>query len=137
MRTAVDANVISGLWSREPLASRVAADLGRAHSEGGLVVAAPVYAELLAHPSATPGFVDGFLAATNVVVDFALDEAVWREAGARFAAYAARRRDSGGTGPKRPLVDFVIGAHAALRADRLLTLDRDRYARDFPQLVLM
>jgi predicted nucleic acid-binding protein len=137
VRTAVDSNAISGLWSREPLASRVATDLGRAHEEGGLVVAAPVYAELLAHPSATPEFVDGFLAATNVVVDFALDEPVWREAAVRFAAYAARRRESGGSAPKRLLVDFVIGSHALLRADRLFTLDRDRYARDFPQLVLM
>jgi predicted nucleic acid-binding protein len=137
VRTAVDTNVILGLWSREPLASRVAADLGRGRAEGGLVVAAPVYAELLAHPSATPAFVDGFLAATNVVVDLALDDAIWREAAARFAAYCTRRRDSGGSGPKRPLADFVIGAHAALRADRLLTLDRDRYARDFPQLAFM
>jgi hypothetical protein len=33
-------------------------------------------------------------------------------------------------------VDFLVGAHAARVADRLLTLDRVRYARDFPHLKL-
>jgi predicted nucleic acid-binding protein len=137
MRTAIDTNVLSALWSREPLAGEAAARLGRAHQEGGLVIAAPVYAELLAHPSATESFVDTFLDSTHVVVDFALDDAVWREAGRCFRDYAVRRRTSGSQHPKRLLFDFVIGAHAGLCADRLLTLDRDRYKTDFPQLVLI
>ena len=136
MRTAVDTNVISALWSREPLSGEMARRLGEAEMEGGLVISAPVYAELLAHPKATAGFVDGFLADTNVVVDFDLDEAVWREAGGCFAQYAERRRRSGSSHPKRLLVDFLIGAHAYLRADRLLTLDGSRYSQSFPQLRL-
>jgi predicted nucleic acid-binding protein len=39
--------------------------------------------------------------------------------------------------PKRMLVDFVVGAHALLQADRLVTQDEDRYARDFPDLRLI
>lgn len=137
MRTAVDTNVFSALWSEGPLEARMVTLLGRAGSEGGLVICAPVYAELLAHARATEKFLDEFLSTTNVSVDFALDEAIWREAGRRFASYATRRRKSGGRDPKRLLVDFLIGAHALLRADRLFTLDDRRYARDFPTLRLM
>jgi predicted nucleic acid-binding protein len=33
------------------------------------------------------------------------------------------------------LVDFIVGAHAILKADRLLTLDAARYQVAFPKLV--
>lgn len=134
MRTALDTNVISALWSGEPAASRVATQLEQAHAQGGLVISAPVYAELLAHPSATPHFVDTFLAETAITVDFGVDEPVWRQAASRFAVYAQRRRRSQGGSPKRLLVDFIIAAHALLKADRLMTLDARRYKQDFPKL---
>ena len=137
MRTAIDTNVISCLWSSTPLAAEMATRLGQASNEGGLVVCGPVYAELLAHPKATERFVDEFLTTTGVVVDYLLDEKIWREAGRRFAVYAGRRRRSGGGSPRRLLVDFLIGTHASLCADRLMTLDRDRYAQDFPRLRLI
>jgi predicted nucleic acid-binding protein len=111
--------------------------LGQAQAEGGLVIAAAVYAELLAHPRATRQFVDEFLISTRIVIDFDLGESVWRDAASRFAVYAERRRRSGGGSPKRLLVDFLIGAHAMLKADRLLTLDASRYWEDFPKLRVM
>ncbi len=135
MRTAVDTNVISAIWSREPLAHLAAEKLGQARGEGGLVISAPVFAELFAHPGATPEFVDGFIAASGIQVDFALTEAVWRETARSYAEYALRRRKSGGDAPKRLLVDFLIGAHASLHADRLFTLDRARYTLAFPRLI--
>lgn len=134
MRTAIDTNVLSALWSRQPLASQIAALLGRVQNEGGLVIGAPVYAELLAHPKATVSFIDGFLTATRIMVEFDLDEPVWRAAGQSFAAYAQRRRRSKEGSAKRLLVDFLVGAHAQLRADRLFTLDASRYTKAFPQL---
>lgn len=137
MRTAVDTNVISALWSREPLAGHMSTLLGQAQSAGALVVAAPVYAELLAHPQAQEAFVEQFLRDTHIRVDFVLDESVWRRAGLAFSAYAKRRRRSGGGEPRRLLVDFLVGAHAELRAERLLTLDASRYTQDFPGLKLM
>jgi predicted nucleic acid-binding protein len=137
VRTAIDTNAISVVWSGGSLAPQAASLLGRAAREGGMVICGPVYAELLAHPKATERFVDEFLTATRVEVDFVLEESVWREAARRFAAYARRRRRSRGGQPKRLLVDFLIGAHAFLRADRLLTLDPDRYVRDFPRLRLI
>ena len=137
MRTAIDTNIISALWAAEPTAEKILVILGRSDRAGGLTIAAPAYAELLAYPGATPEFVDGFLDSTRAVVDFRLDEAIWREAGLRFARYAARRRSSRAGAPRRLLADFIIGAHALLRADRLLTLDVPLYARDFPDLKLI
>ena len=104
---------------------------------GTLLVAAPAYAELLAYPGATLDFVDGFLDQTRAIVDFRLDEAVWREAGQRFGKYAVRRKSSRGGASRRLLADFIIGAHALLRADRLFTLDVSLYARDFPELKII
>src|ERR1700724_61247 len=91
MRTAIDTNVLSALWSKESLAD-IAKNLGNAKTEGGLVVGAPVYAELLAHPKATESFVNRFLADTGIDVDFEFQQRVWLEAGRRFARYAKRRR---------------------------------------------
>ena len=110
--------------------------LGQARSQGGVVVCGAVYAELLAHPDASAAFVDDFLSQTGVVIEFEVDESVGRDVARAYSAYAKRRRRSGDTQPKRLLVDFLIGAHAVHRADRLLTLDASRYARDFPRLKL-
>jgi predicted nucleic acid-binding protein len=115
----------------------MAALLGGSRNAGGLVICAPVYAELLAHPKATQAFVDDFLADTGVMVEFDLEEALWREAARGFADYAGRRRRSGGSEAKRLLVDFIVGAHATNRADRLLSLDPSRYAQDFPKLTVL
>jgi predicted nucleic acid-binding protein len=108
--------------------------LDEAAGGGGLVICAPVYAELLAHPKASVTFVDDFLNETGIAIDFDFGEPVWREASVRFAKYAVRRRRSRGGSAKRLLVDFIVGAHALIRADRLLTLDTKQYARDFPEL---
>jgi predicted nucleic acid-binding protein len=35
---------------------------------------------------------------------------------------------------KRLPADFLVAAHAALHADRLMTLDATRYRQDFPKL---
>jgi len=137
MKTAIDSNILSALWSGESSAPRVAEQLHRAREQGAAVVCAPVYAELIAHPLASDGFVDKFLADTGIRIDFVLREEVWRTAADGFAAYAKHRRGSGGTSPKRLLSDFVIAAHALVQADCLLTLDPTRYRQDFPKLRLL
>ena len=137
MRTALDTNVISALWSEEHLWQSIAAALGKARNEGGLVIAAPVYAELLAHPYATPHFLERFLDGASIEVDFDLDDEVWKETGRRFSRYAMRRRDSKESSPKRLLADFLIGAHALLRADRLFTMDTSRYRTNFEELQMI
>jgi len=77
------------------------------------------------------------LAETAIAIDFDLEEDVWMLAAESFAAYAMRRRGSGGGSPKRLLADFVIASHALLKADRLMTLDPARYNLDFPKLNLV
>jgi predicted nucleic acid-binding protein len=134
MRTAIDTNVLSALWSKEDMASQLEKRLGEARNEGGLVIGPPVYAELLAHPRATESFVNNFLADTDIAIDFDFERPVWIDAGRRFAQYAVRRQRAGGEDPRRLLTDFLIGAHALAQADRLMTLDPKRYQRDFPEL---
>jgi hypothetical protein len=137
MRTAIDANVFSAILSWEPTAERAIAQLGLAKTEGALVISPFVFSELLAYPGATESYVRRFLEDTGVVVDFRLEESVWTESGLRFAKYAARRKKSTGEGPRRILADFLIGAHALVQADRLLTLDPKVYQQDFPEVRLM
>jgi predicted nucleic acid-binding protein len=134
LRTAIDPNVLFALWSDEPSARGIESVLFKAQSEGGLVICAPVYCELLGYPSAPRQFVQEFLSETGILVDFLLDEEVWQRAGDSFVAYAKCRRRSRGGSPKRMLVDFMIATHARLRAERLMTLDASRYRRGFPML---
>ena len=137
MLTAVDTNIISALWSKEPAATGMKELLFSARQEGGLVVCAPVYAELLAYPGVTRDFVGTFLKDTDIDVHVDLSLEVWTLAGEAFSAYAERRRKDRVGQPKRLLVDFVVGAHALLMADRLLTLDANRYRTAYPELRLM
>ena len=137
MRTAIDANVFSAIWSWEPSAEGIVAKLGEAKTEGALVISPFVFSELLAYPGATETYVRGFLEATGVQVDFRLEQRIWTETGVRFARYAARRRKATSEGPRRLLADFLIGAHALVQAERLLTLDAKVYEQDFPEVPLL
>ena len=137
MKTALDSNILSALWSSEPSSSLVTQKLIHARAAGAIVISGPVYVELAAHPTAPRDFLDKFLSETGISVEFLLDEEVWRKAAETFAAYAHRRRRSGGSSPKRVFTDFLIAAHAILRADCLFTLDPSRYERDFPRLRLL
>lgn len=137
MRLALDTNVLSALWGRESSVGSLLQQLNEARRAGSLVLCGAVFAESLAHPQATEPFLREFLERTAISVDFDLGEDVWVEAGRRYVVYAGRRRSSSGEFPRRLLTDFLIGSHALLRADRLLTLDQERYRRDFPELGLL
>lgn len=137
MRTALDTNILSAIWSGAPTAATVAAQLSKMRAEGGLVICAPVLVELSAIPGLNLPLVRKALKEMTVAIDFQLEEDVWLLAAAAFASYAIRRRRSGGGSPKRLLADFVIASHAQLRADRLMTGDASRYSLDFPDLRLL
>ena len=137
MRTAIDANVFSAIWTGESPVPRLLVQLEEAVQAGALLISPFVFVELLAYPNATEEYVRSFLASTGVVVDLKIEERVWSLAGLRFARYAARRRKAAGEGPRRLLADFLIGAHALVQADRLLSLDPKVYRQDFPELILM
>ena len=136
MRSAIDTNIVSALWSSEAKAVVVKSLLDNAADLGGLVICPVVYAELRGHPRATASYVDRFLDETGILVEWTLDRAIWQLAAERYEKYAIRKRKQKSGEPKRLIADFIVGAHALLRADVLLTLDPRPYCRDFPELSL-
>jgi len=137
MTTAIDTNVIVALWDADVAVSIAAeAALEAAFRRGNLVIAAPVFAELLAAPGRTEAFVNRFLDETGVAVDWELGEAVWRSAGRAFQSYVERRRKHRGLEARRILADFLVGAHSEVRGYRLLTLDERLYRAAFPKLTI-
>jgi predicted nucleic acid-binding protein len=136
MRTAVDTNVLSAIWGNERTAADVSEMLAASQALGSVVICGAVFAEALAAPRADEGRIRAFLEESRIEVDVELGDVGWTEAGRRYARYAARRRRSKQEA-KRTLADFIIGAHALIHADRLMTLDRRRYERDFPELKLV
>jgi predicted nucleic acid-binding protein len=137
MTTAVDSNIFVAFWDWDnslnaPARSRLDAALANR-----AVVAAPVYAELLALPSRTEAFLDSFFKDVGIAVDWDIDEQMWRAAGRAFESYAWRRRKYEGFGPRCILADFVIGAHALRRGYHLLTLDDRVYRTAFPRLTVI
>jgi hypothetical protein len=135
MTTAIDTNIIVALWDRDTrLNSAAQSALDAALGRGGLIIAAPVFAELMACPGRDQAFLDMFFQDAGIAIDWNLDEATWRTAGRAFQAYAARRKRRSEPGPRRILADFVIGAHAMQKGYPLLTLDDHLYQAAFPAL---
>ncbi len=125
MITFVDTNVLLDVFLPDPDHGNRSADaLERAFSQGSLVINAIVYAEL------SPQF--GSRQRLDDVLDrlgirmMKIDRDVAFDAGKAWQTY----RTSGGK-RDRILADFFIGAHAGLRADRLLTRDRGFYKTYF------
>lgn len=137
MRTAIDSNVISAIWSGEQSTPRLLIQLQEASQQGALLISPFVFAELHAYPGITESAVQNFLEITGIIVDHEIEKRVWVETAHRYAKYAMRRRQSAGVSPRRILADFLIGAHALVQAEQLMTLDADFYRRDFPELVLL
>ncbi len=135
MITAIDTNVIVGLWDAEDaLYLRSLKLLDNVSGGGGLIICGAVYGELLACPGRTEDFVEEFLDDTGITVDWSSSENVWRTAGSAFQKYAGRRRRQKLTHPRRILTDFYIGAHALCYGYGLLTLDDGIYRAAFPEL---
>jgi predicted nucleic acid-binding protein len=137
MTTALDTNVVVAYWGPDPsLNLAVQTAIEAAFGHGNLIVAAPVFAELVAGPGRTENFVNGFFDDTGIAIDWHLSEAIWRSAGRAFRGYAERRRKHRDSAAQRILADFLIGAHAAAHGYRLLTLDERLYRAAFPTLTI-
>jgi len=129
--TAVDTSVLLDVFTDDPsFRERSLAALRQSLAEGQLVACEIVWAEVAA------AFAD--LSAAQRALDAipvtfsGLDMESAARAGAAWRAY--RRR--GGT-RERIISDFLIGAHALGRADRLLTRDRGFHRLAFKELEIM
>ena len=135
MATALDTNILVSLWDKDESLNEAANyALADAVSRGEIVICGAVFAELLALPGRTSGFIDRFVEESQIRVDWKIDEATWRSAGNGFANYAKKRRRNGSGLPGRTLADFVVGAHALENRCSLLTLDKRTYKAAFPGL---
>ena len=136
MITALDTNVLVFIYDRAPHAPELARQLHILARNGRLVICGVVYAELLAGPTRLKPQLDQFLQDVGVDLDPEMGEAVWAEAGRANADYHARRR-AGGILKERPVLpDFLVGAHALHRADRLYTENVADFS-DFPALTMI
>ena len=138
MITALDSNVIIGLWNPDDSLNPVARKaLDAVFASGSLCICGAVFGELLACPGRTEEFINGFLKDADITVDWTSNESIWRIAGQAFQDYARRRRKQKINGPRRILTDFYIGAHAVVNRYDLLTLDARIYRASFPTLTIV
>ena len=129
MITAVDTNVLLDLFQPdERFAAQSMERLATARQNGDLVVCDLVYAEL-AYNFGRRNELDAALRELGATIS-PIDTDIAYLAGQRWAEY--RRR--GGPRSRRILPDFLIGAHAALTAQALLTRDDGFFAAHFPEL---
>lgn len=131
MITAVDTSVLIDVFGPDPRFGHLSADaLRRCLNEGAVVACDVVWSESRGAFSKDELFLD---AIRSLNIGFsALSETSAIEAGAVWKKYrtAGGKRD-------RTIADFLIGAHAALQCDRLLTRDRGYYKQYFSGLVVV
>ncbi len=138
MTTSIDSNIIVALWWKpDPLNLAAARLMIQASRNGKLVISAPAFSELSGDPNRSEAELDKFFAETGILVDWNLEEGIWRGAGKAYRGYVQRRRSSSSAIPRRILADFLIGAHASVRGYSLLTLDKRLYAAAFPKLKII
>lgn len=131
MITAVDTNVLFDVLTGDPrFGNRSARALREAAGQGAVVACDVVWAE-------TSGFYesaeDMLVAMDGLGVGF---RSVGQTTAMRAGLVWRRYRAEGGS-RSRMVADFLIGAHAVLEADRLLTRDRGFFRRYFNELVII
>lgn len=133
MPTAIDTNVLVEILGAGPQSSAAIAALAECGQQNRLVVSAVVYSELLVGAPDLTGL-DQVLGGMGIDVDWQVGQAVWAEAARGWREHLHRRKRQGFVGPRRMLNDFLIGAHAVVAANGLITWDRGIYGTYFPAL---
>ena len=155
MITAVDTNALLALLYDDEHADASESVLRRAYQDGRVVISPIVYAELAADGHfESSAALDEFCDDLRLQLDAPSQEALFR-AGVAFQEYTDRRPDglqcpTCGTDQTVPCTecgtalaprqhiaaDFLIGAHAVVDCDRLLTFDTAFYETYFPAVTV-
>lgn len=131
MITAVDTNILLDVFGADPKFAPASAEaLRHCLREGALVASEVVWAET----ATVFGDAGRFREAMNKLP--ATFSAMTEEAATK-AAQAWRRYRAGGGRRDRIAADFLIGAHALVTADRLLTRELGFYRRYFSGLRIL
>lgn len=134
----IDTNVLISFWDDSEPEHLWAEDvLSLAVAEGSACVSAVTVAELCSFAGSSSQDVIAELGAMRIeLLDVPVAASVL--CGDAYRKYLARRREETKTeGPRIPLPDFFIGAHAELMEFELVTNDKRRFRTYFPSVPLV
>lgn len=155
MITAVDTNALLALLYEDEHTDASESELRRAYRDGRVVITPIVYAELAADGYfESPSELDQFLEDLSIQLAEPSREALFR-AGEKFQQYTDRRPDGlqcpscgaqqtvrcdecgeGFTPRQHIAADFLIGGHATVDGDALVSFDSAFYETYFPSLTV-
>ena len=132
MLTAIDSNIlIDVIGSPSRFTDPSIHALDEARQEGALIISPIVVAEIAGHFSSASQQEKCLREMRIRLIDFSIEDSY--HAGQAYIAYRSRTKE-----PKpRLLADFLVGAHAALQTDQLMTRDRGYYRTYFPKLKIV
>ena len=126
MISAIDTSILIDLIQKEEKAIQL---LANAAQEGKLIICEIVYSELCA--GMTQQMIDQFLK-DYIIEFFPTDKKALALAGQLWREHILNQGRGG-----HVIADFLIGAHAKIHADRLLSSDRGFYRRYFKEFVVV